>query len=99
MEQSSLRLSQVLLLVQGVQHRYYLLERKVYSEAKSNKDSATVPPNTNLESFQLGREGSVIPNAWLLEDALPGFKKACLAFYWVCYSLGVDYGRLITLRM
>ena len=36
------------------------------------------------ESFEVGREDDpVMPNIWLPEDALPGFKEASLAFYWV----------------
>ena len=64
--------------------RYHFLERKVDPKPKSDK-------NMNLESFQLGREGSITPNIWLPEGVLPGFKEDSLAFYWVCCSLCVDY--------
>jgi hypothetical protein len=36
------------------------------------------------ESFECGREGDeVMPNIWLPDDVLPGFKEACLDFFWV----------------
>ncbi|THH14855.1 hypothetical protein EW146_g5544 [Bondarzewia mesenterica] len=36
------------------------------------------------ESFEVGREGDPIqPNIWLPDDVLPGFKQACLDFFWV----------------
>lgn len=36
------------------------------------------------ESFECGREDDpLMPNIWLPKDMLPGFKEACLDFYWV----------------
>jgi hypothetical protein len=36
------------------------------------------------ESFECGREESkAMPNIWLPEGILPGFKEACLDFFWV----------------
>lgn len=36
------------------------------------------------ESFEVGREDDpVMPNIWLPESMLPGFKDASLEFYWV----------------
>ena len=38
------------------------------------------------ESFECGREeDEIMPNIWLPENVLPGFKEACLDFFWVCY--------------
>ena len=37
------------------------------------------------ESFECGREDDpAMPNIWLPDGMLPGFKEACLDFYWVC---------------
>ncbi|KAF8516556.1 Clavaminate synthase-like protein [Hysterangium stoloniferum] len=37
------------------------------------------------ESFECGREVSLeMPNIWLPEGVLPGFKETCLDFYWTC---------------
>lgn len=37
------------------------------------------------ESFECGREDDLLqPNIWLPDGILPGFKEACLDFYWVC---------------
>lgn len=39
------------------------------------------------ESFECGREDDdMMPNIWLPDGVLPGFKEACLDFYWVIYS-------------
>lgn len=36
------------------------------------------------ESFECGREGdSNMSNIWLPDGTLPGFKEACLDFFWV----------------
>jgi len=51
--------------------------------------SAGVVPQTDpKESFESGREDDpLMPNVWLPEGILPGFKEACLDFYWACYEL------------
>jgi len=39
------------------------------------------------ESFECGREEAEdMPNIWLPEGVLPGFKEACLDFFWVSRS-------------
>lgn len=36
------------------------------------------------ESFECGREeDELMPNIWLPEGILPGFRDACLGFFWV----------------
>ena len=36
------------------------------------------------ESFESGREDDAqMPNIWLPEDVLPGFREACMDMYWV----------------
>lgn len=38
------------------------------------------------ESFESGREDdAAMPNIWLPDGVLPGFKEACLDFFWVGY--------------
>ncbi|KAF8890943.1 thymine dioxygenase [Infundibulicybe gibba] len=40
------------------------------------------------ESFECGRENDdVMPNIWLPDGVLTGFKEACLGFFWACYDL------------
>ncbi|KAI0310741.1 thymine dioxygenase [Amylostereum chailletii] len=37
------------------------------------------------ESFEVGREeDATMPNIWLPDGVLPGFKEACLDFFWTC---------------
>lgn len=36
------------------------------------------------ETFEVGREGDkLMPNIWLPEEVLPGFKQKCLEFFHV----------------
>ncbi|KAG6917417.1 hypothetical protein DXG01_002686 [Tephrocybe rancida] len=40
------------------------------------------------ESFESGREeDETMPNIWLPENLLPGFKDACLEFFWATFEL------------
>ncbi|KAF4623415.1 hypothetical protein D9613_002416 [Agrocybe pediades] len=40
------------------------------------------------ESFEVGREDMPgMPNIWFPEGVLPGFKEACLDFYWRCFEI------------
>lgn len=42
------------------------------------------------ESFEVGREDDpVMPNIWYPDGVLPGFKEACLDFFWVS---GLKFG-------
>lgn len=37
------------------------------------------------EIFEVGREDhEEMPNIWYPDGILPGFREACLDFYWVC---------------
>jgi len=39
------------------------------------------------ESFEAGRDDDpVMPNIWYPDGVLPGFKDACLDFFWACYE-------------
>jgi hypothetical protein len=47
-------------------------------------DEFTIAPPSMKESFECGSEDNVfMPNIWLPEDVLPGFKDACMSFFWV----------------
>ena len=40
---------------------------------------------TKQESYEIGSEdNSLMPNVWLPEDTLPGFREFGLSFYWKC---------------
>ena len=48
------------------------------------EDESTIPPPSMKESFECGSEDDVyMPNIWLPDGIFPGFKEACLSFYWV----------------
>ncbi|KAG5634849.1 hypothetical protein H0H81_000513 [Sphagnurus paluster] len=43
------------------------------------------------ENFECGREDDeMMPNIWLPEGVLPGFKEACLDYFWKCSELQKD---------
>ena len=46
------------------------------------------------ESFECGREDSMLmPNIWLPDGILPGFKEACLDFFWVSNNAPLEHIR------
>ncbi|VDC04330.1 unnamed protein product [Peniophora sp. CBMAI 1063] len=52
------------------------------------------------ESFEVGREDDpVMPNIWLPENTLPGFKDASLRFYWICDEVKGHILRAIALAL
>jgi len=52
------------------------------------------------ESFESGRENDeVMPNIWLPDGVLPGFKEACLEFFWDCYELQKSVLKAIALGL
>jgi isopenicillin N synthase-like dioxygenase len=52
------------------------------------------------ESFECGREDDkIMPNIWLPEGTLPGFKEACLDFYWTCYEVELTILRALALGL
>ena len=54
----------------------------IYEENEIAKQRAKAPDVK--ESFESGREDDAgMPNIWPPEDVLPGFREACLGFYWV----------------
>ena len=61
----------------------YPSQEKVIQPSDSGEES-TIPPPSMKESFECGREDDdLMPNIWLPEGVLPGFKEASLSFYWV----------------
>ncbi|CCM03542.1 uncharacterized protein FIBRA_05676 [Fibroporia radiculosa] len=52
------------------------------------------------ESFECGREDSEhMPNIWLPEGILPGFKETCLGFFWACYKVELTILRALALGL
>ncbi|KAJ7464086.1 thymine dioxygenase [Mycena latifolia] len=52
------------------------------------------------ESFECGREGDeVMPNIWLPEGVMPGFKEACLDFFWLYHHIELDILRALALGL
>ncbi|KAJ6609998.1 thymine dioxygenase [Mycena sp. CBHHK59/15] len=50
------------------------------------------------ESFECGREGDeVMPNIWLPDGVLPGFKEKSLDFFWLCYEIELNILRALAL--
>jgi hypothetical protein len=60
------------------------VSQHVYDPSELSKHRAKAPDVK--ESFECGREEAEdMPNIWLPEGVLPGFKEACLDFFWVCW--------------
>lgn len=52
------------------------------------------------ESFDIGREdNAALPNVWLPEAVLPGFRAFWVAFYDACYAAEVEVLRLLALAL
>ncbi|GJE85125.1 thymine dioxygenase [Phanerochaete sordida] len=53
------------------------------------------------ENFECGREDDpVMPNIWLPDGVFPGFKEACMDFYWACHDvLEVNFLRALALGL
>ncbi|KAJ7731565.1 Clavaminate synthase-like protein [Mycena maculata] len=52
------------------------------------------------ESFECGRENDqVMPNIWLPEGVLPGFKETCLDFFWLCHEIELNILRALALGL
>jgi isopenicillin N synthase-like dioxygenase len=55
----------------------------VYDDEELARHRAQAPDVK--ETFECGKEESAdMPNIWLPDGNLPGFKEACLEYYWVC---------------
>lgn len=57
------------------------LSQHVYDKNELAKLRAQAPDVK--ENFECGREDDSITIVWLPDGALPGFKEACLDFFWV----------------
>ena len=54
----------------------------IYDDKELAKIRAKAPDVK--ESFEAGREHDpAMPNIWLPDGVLPGFKEACIDFFWV----------------
>ncbi|KAJ6570889.1 thymine dioxygenase [Mycena vulgaris] len=52
------------------------------------------------EHFECGREeDDEMPNIWLPDGVLPGFKENCLDFYWFCYEVEISILRALALGL
>lgn len=61
----------------------------LYDEDEIAKNRAKAPDVK--ESYECGREDDpAMPNIWLPQGVLPGFREACLEFYWVSFY-AADY--------
>ncbi|KAF8623135.1 hypothetical protein AX15_006485 [Amanita polypyramis BW_CC] len=83
----------------GTHHRGYSYpcQEKVIQYPESG-NSFTVAPPSMKESFEVGSEDDdSMPNIWLPESALPGFKEASLAFYWKCHEVEKNILRALAL--
>jgi len=62
------------------------VSQHVYDKTELEAHRAKAPDVK--ESFESGRENDeVMPNIWLPDGVLPGFKEACLEFFWVSFPL------------
>ncbi|TCD67332.1 hypothetical protein EIP91_000253 [Steccherinum ochraceum] len=86
----------------GTHHRGYSapgIEKVVqhlYDRDEIEKSRAQAPDVK--ENFECGREDDpAMPNIWLPDGVLPGFKEACLEFYWLCREVELNVLRAIAL--
>ncbi|KAK0461813.1 Clavaminate synthase-like protein [Desarmillaria tabescens] len=86
----------------GTHHRGYSspgLEKVIQNEYDPNKivQSRKKAPDAK-ENFECGRENDeVMPNIWLPDRILPGFKEACLDYFWTCYEVELSIFRALAL--
>ena len=60
---------------------------QVYDDKELIANARLKAPDVK-ESYECGwEENAGMPNIWLPEEVLPGFKEACMDFYWVRGSL------------
>ena len=59
------------------------VQSSIDPDEKEVRETRAKAPDVK-ESFEVGREQDDLqPNIWLPEGTLPGFKEACLEFFWV----------------
>ncbi|KAI0761932.1 thymine dioxygenase [Trametes elegans] len=88
----------------GTHHRGYSapgvekVVQHVYDERSLQGLRAKAPDVK--ESFECGWEQSAtMPNIWLPDGVLPGFKEACLDFYWTCHETELNVLRALALGL
>ncbi|OCH91839.1 thymine dioxygenase [Obba rivulosa] len=88
----------------GTHHRGYSapgaekVTQHVYDSAELAKIRGKAPDVK--ESFESGREDDIVqPNIWLPEDALPGFRNACLNFFWTCREAELNILKALALGL
>ncbi|KAJ7123311.1 Clavaminate synthase-like protein [Mycena crocata] len=83
----------------GAHHRGYSSpgrEKIIYGPRGGAPD---VAPDLK-EHFECGREeDEEMPNIWLPDGVLPGFKENCLDFYWLCYGVELNILRALALGL
>lgn len=85
----------------GTHHRGYSppgmekVVQHIYDKQEASKERVAVPDVK--ESFECGRgeENGDMANIWLPDGILPGFKEACLDFFWTCYKAELDILRAL----
>jgi len=88
----------------GTHHRGYSapgaekVTQHVYDSAELAKTRAKAPDVK--ESFECGREDDpAMPNIWLPDEVLPGFRDVCLDFYWTCREAELNVLRALALGL
>ncbi|KAK7455781.1 hypothetical protein VKT23_010812 [Stygiomarasmius scandens] len=80
--------------LEGTHHRGYshVGMEKVSQHVYDPDEQKTLRQVADMkESFESGREDDEVqPNIWLPEGILPGFKEACLDFFWICYGVEMN---------
>ncbi|KAF8954069.1 thymine dioxygenase [Flammula alnicola] len=77
----------------GAHHRGYSApgREKVQKRTHAGNDTTEERPEVQRdikENFEVGREDyEEMPNIWYPDGILPGFKEACLDFYWTCNEM------------
>ncbi|KIP04361.1 hypothetical protein PHLGIDRAFT_76061 [Phlebiopsis gigantea 11061_1 CR5-6] len=88
----------------GSHHRGYSapgvekVVRDVFDADELKKRRAKAPDVK--ESFESGREDDkLMPNIWLPDSVLPGFKEACIDFFWSCREIELSFLRALALGL
>ncbi|CDO71471.1 hypothetical protein BN946_scf184909.g65 [Trametes cinnabarina] len=88
----------------GTHHRGYSapgvekVVQHVY-DPESLRDIRVKAPDVK-ESFESGwEESKSMPNIWLPEGVLPGFKEACMDFFWACHDVELNILKALCLAL
>ncbi|OSD07215.1 thymine dioxygenase [Trametes coccinea BRFM310] len=88
----------------GTHHRGYSapgvekVVQHIYDE-ENLKNIRAKAPNVK-ESFESGwEESKSMPNIWLPDGVLPGFKEACMDFFWTCHETELNILRALCLAL